>query len=100
MFLGALWTARRPPSAQARVFRRRVAAVGLFIVVMAGGAFALLSTPVDDGTARGRSATGADAEGEGGVDIATERRFSSGRLPALSLDAPEGWKLNLDTTGR
>jgi hypothetical protein len=103
VFLGVLWTARRPISAPARVFRRRAGAVGLFVAVAAGAGYAVLSTPVDNGTtARPPVAAGAGpgGEGEGGVEVATERQFSSRKLPALSVDAPDGWKLEVDQTGR
>jgi hypothetical protein len=99
LFLGVLWTARRPMPAQARVFRRRVGAVGLFVVVAAGAALAVLSTPVETGT----DAPSVGGDGAGGADVpdvATERRFSSAKLPALSLDAPAGWTLALDEKGR
>jgi hypothetical protein len=97
-FLGALWTARRQTSPQARVFRKRVGAVSLFVVVAATAAFALLATPVDSETARRpvAAATEADAEGE----VRSANRFSSAKLPALSLDAPAGWRLELDAAGR
>ena len=99
MFLGALWTARRAASAQARVRRRRVGAIGLFAVVTAGAGYAVLSTPVDSGTTA-RDLTGpvadAGAHGDDGDDVVSARRFSSSKLPALTLDAPDGWTLALD----
>ena len=98
VFLGVMWTARRPMAAPARVFRRRAGAVGLFVAVAAGAGYAVLSTPVDNGTTA-RPPVAAGAEGEG-VEVATERQFSSGKLPALSVDAPDGWKLEVDQTGR
>jgi hypothetical protein len=99
LFLGALWTARRPMPAQARVLRRRVGAIGLFVVVAAGAALAVLSQPVDDGSS---AAVGGRAEGERGdvVEVASDRQFSSAKLPALSVDAPPGWTLALDEKGR
>jgi hypothetical protein len=102
-FLAGLLTARRPTTAPTRVFRRRVAAVGLFVVVAAGAAFAVLRTPVEYGVgappAEPPAATPAEAGAEEG-EIASARRFSSGKLPALSLDAPDGWTLELDKAGR
>jgi hypothetical protein len=101
LFVGVLWTARRPMPAQARVLRRRIGAVGLFIVVAAGAALAVLSTPVDTGTdARPVVVAEGEAAGAGTPEVTTERRFSSGKLPALSLDAPDGWTLALDEKGR
>ena len=100
VFLGVLWTARRPMPAHARVFRRRAGAVGLFVVVAAGAALALLSTPVETGTAAPSVAVGGGEAGGDVPDVATERRFSSAKLPALSLDAPAGWTLALDEKGR
>jgi hypothetical protein len=95
-----LWTARRPMPAQARVFRRRVGAVGLFVVVAAGAALAVLSTPVESGTDAPTVAVGDGEAGADGTDVATERRFSSAKLPALALDAPAGWTLALDEKSR
>jgi len=101
MFLGALWTARRAASAQARVLRKRVGAVGLFAVVTAGAGYAVLSTPVDSGTsARARTAPVAVDGADDGDDVVSSRRFSSPRLPALTLDAPDGWTLALDEKTR
>jgi hypothetical protein len=97
MFLAALWTARRSASAQARVRRRRIGAVGLFAVVTAGAGYAVLSLPVDPGASeRARTAPIAPDSAEDGEDVVTSRRFSSPRLPALTLDAPDGWTLALD----
>ncbi len=97
MFLGALWTARRSASAQARVLRRRIGAVGLFAVVTAGAGYAVLSLPVDPGAnARARMAPVGPDGGPDGEDVVSSRRFSSTRLPALTLDAPDGWTLALD----
>ena len=102
-FLIVLLTAGRAMAPQARVFRRRVAAVGLFIAVAAGAAFALLAIPVDDGQRPAPTAAGAEAEGgrEAAEDteVASARRFSSAKLPALSLDAPDGWTLEADKAG-
>jgi hypothetical protein len=99
MFLGVLWTGRRPMPPQARVFRKRMGAVGLFVVVAAGAAYALLRTPVEPGVGAVLAAApvadvGAEAE------VVSPRRFSSTRLPALELDAPDGWKLELDAKAR
>jgi len=95
LFLGVLWSARRPMSPRARVFRKQVAAVGLFIVVAAGVAYALLGRPVEPVVGAPPAATpGAGAAAD--EEIASPRRFSSTKLPALDLDAPEGWKLELD----
>jgi len=97
MFLGALWTARRSASAQARVRRRRIGAVGLFAVVTAGAGYVVLSIPVEPGPSeRARTAPLAPAGAEDGEDVVSSRRFSSPRLPALTLDAPDGWTLALD----
>jgi hypothetical protein len=98
MFLWALWTARGPLPNQTRVFRRRVGAVGLFVVVAAGAALAVLRQPVDAGTGEETAVAGA-GDDSGGVEVSTNRRFSSAKLPALSLDAPEGWTLALDEKG-
>jgi hypothetical protein len=103
LLVGALLAARRPLGAQARVFRRRVAVVGLFTLVAGGAAFAVLRTPVDSGFGVGGAAgrLGDASDGGGGeVEVASERRFSSAKLPALSLDAPAGWTLELDRAAR
>ncbi len=100
MFLGALWTARRAASAQARVLRRRVAAVGLFAVLTAGVGYALLSTPVDPGTSARALTSPIAADGGDDDVVVSSRRFSSPRLPALTLDAPDGWTLALDERAR
>ena len=100
LFLGALWTARRPMPVQARVLRRRVGAIGLFVVVAAGAALAVLSQPVDDGNSASRVNAGAEGERGDVVEVATDRQFSSAKLPALSVDAPQGWTLALDDKGR
>jgi hypothetical protein len=102
MFLGALWMARRPVPAQTRVRRRRIGAVGLFVTVAAGVAFVVLATPVepDPGAPSGAGApsvAGPPAAPE--EDAVSPRRFSSARLPALSLDAPDGWTLAFDEKG-
>src|SRR5580765_1036191 len=84
-------------SAQARVLRRRIGAVALFIAVAAGAAGVVLSMPVDTGPGARPAAPGpAPVESE---DVVSARRFSSARLPALSLDAPDGWRLELDKAG-
>jgi hypothetical protein len=99
LFLGAVWSGRRPVSPRARVFRKQVGVVGLFIVVAAGVAYALLGRPVEPVVGAPPAATpGAAAEVD--EEIASPRRFSSGNLPALELDAPEGWKLELDARTR
>lgn len=99
MFLFALWTARRAASAQARVLRRRIGAVGLFVSVAAAAAYAVLATPVDPGPAAQIEPAPTQAP-EAGEEVASARRFSSGRPPALSVDAPDGWVLALDEKGR
>jgi hypothetical protein len=97
MVVVALWSARRPMSTSARVLRKRVGAIGLFVAVAAGAAYGVLSTPVDPGP--GAQTTGAPPEAPGD-EVATAQRFSSARLPALSLDAPPGWALVFDEKGR
>jgi hypothetical protein len=98
VFLGVLWTARRPIPAQARIRRRRIGAVGLFAMLAAGAAFAALATPVEPEPGARFVATAADVPAP--EDVATARRFSSAKMPALSLDAPDGWTLELDEKGR
>jgi hypothetical protein len=102
MFLGVLWSGRRPMQARTRLFRQRLGVVGLFFVVAAGAAYALLATPAEpDPGARFAAAPPAAApESDAGAEIVSARRFSSAKLPALSLDAPEGWRLELDEKGR
>jgi hypothetical protein len=98
MFLVALWTARRSAPAQTRVRRRRLGAVGLFVTVAAGAAFAVLATPVEPDP--GAPAVGGPpAPSAPEEDVASARRFSSAHLPALALDAPDGWTLALDEKG-
>jgi hypothetical protein len=98
MVAGGLWSVGRARSAGARVLRRRVAAIGLFVAVAAGAAYGVLSTPVEPEPGRAVSdATSGPAPED---EVATARRFSSARLPALSLDAPDGWMLALDGKGR
>jgi len=97
LFLLALWTARRAPSAQARVRRRRLGVAGLFATIAAGAAFAVLSTPVDPDPG---ASIGAPAPAAPEDEAMSPRRFSSARLPALSVDAPDGWTLALDEKGR
>lgn len=101
-FLGVLWTARGPLSAQARIFRRRVGAVAAFVVVAAGAAFVVLRTPVESGTSAlpglAPAVSGPGDAGEGEVTSAS--RFSSAGLPALSLDAPDGWTLQWNKGSR
>jgi hypothetical protein len=96
MFAAVLWSLRRPMSAQARVFRKRVGAVGLFIVVAAGAAFALLAVPVEPAPGGRPLEPARDGDSGGEDEVASERRFSSAKLPALSLDAPGGWRLEVD----
>jgi hypothetical protein len=102
MFLGALWTVRRAAPAQTRVRRRRIGAVGLFVAVAAGAAIVVLATPVEPDTGA-PSVTGTGAPLAPGPapeeDVASGRRFSSARLPALSVEAPDGWTLALDEKG-
>ena len=101
-FLGVLVTARGPLPAQARVFRRRVGAVALFVVVATGAAFLVLRTPVESDTARfpcrprPRSGAGDTREDE----VVSATRFSSAGLPALTLDAADGWQLEWNKAGR
>jgi len=97
MVAGGLWSVGRARSASARVLRRRVAAIGLFVAVAAGAAYGVLSMPVEPEPGRAASETPAPAPEE---EVSTARRFSSARLPALSLDAPDGWTLALDGKGR
>ena len=85
--------------ARARVFRKQVGAVALFVVVAAGAAYALLRTPVEpEGGATRAAAPVADVGAE--AEIVSPRRFSSTKLPALELEAPDGWKLELDDKTR
>jgi hypothetical protein len=102
MFLAVLWSARRPMSAQARVLRRRVGAIGLFVLVAAAAALAVLAVPVEPAPGGGSIARESppQAPSTSGDDVATGRRFSSARPPALSLDAPDGWTLALDAKAR
>jgi hypothetical protein len=80
-------------SAQARVLRGGSARSVLFVAVAAGAA---VPRAANAGGIRHRRAgprpSGPDERaGEGEVVVAS--RFSSARLPALSLDAPDGWTL-------
>jgi hypothetical protein len=100
MFLGALWIGRRSTAVGARVMRRRVGAVGLFVVVAAGVAYAVLSVPVDSETGARPGAASPPEAAAPEEDVATSRRFSSARMPALTLDAPAGWTLALDEKTR
>jgi hypothetical protein len=98
MFLAALWTSRRSVPAQTRVRRRRFGAVGVFVTIAASAALAVLAMPVEpDPGARIVADAGAPAAPQ--EQVASPRRFSSARLPALSLDAPDGWTLALDDKG-
>ena len=94
--LGVLLTARRPMPTSARVRRKRVGTVALFVIVAAGAAFAVLATPVDIETTSTPVAAPADGEAE----VVSAGRFSSAKLPALSMTAPDGWRLELDKTKR
>jgi hypothetical protein len=98
-FLGALLMARRSASAQVRVRRRRWSAIGLFITIAAGAALAVFSMPVETDT--GERSVVPQADGSAAPeDVVSARRFSSAKMPALSLDAPDGWTLALDEKGR
>lgn len=100
---GVLWAARRPMPHRERVLRRRVGAVSLFVVVAAGAAFALLATPVETETSASPPTTAtvpAAAAAEGEAELASAGRFSSAGLPALSMTAPDGWRLAFDKAGR
>ena len=104
MCLGGLLARRRPMASQARVFRMRVAVVGLFIAVAAVAAFALLAMPLESETGTRPAHVAAGAESPDGPDgddgeVVSARRFSSARLPALSLDAPAGWTLEAEKAG-
>jgi len=96
--LGVLGTARRPMPHGARVRRNRVVSVAMFVVVAAGAAFAVLATPVETETTSASTPLAAPADGE--ADVISAGRFSSAKLPALSMTAPDGWKLELDKTKR
>lgn len=98
--IAVLWSARRSMPAQARVFRRRVGVVALFVAVAAGAAGAVLSRPVDSqfGALAAPPPPGAVAVADD--EVVSARRFSSAKLPALSVDAPDGWHLELDKAGR
>ena len=101
---GVLWAARRPTPHRARVLRRRIGAVALFVIVAAGAAFALLATPVETETSASPAPTTAPApapaQGEGEAELVSAGRFSSAGLPALSMTAPDGWRLAFDKAGR
>jgi hypothetical protein len=95
LFVAMASTARRAASTGARLLRRRVAVVSLFVALAAGAAFGVLSLPVDSGSL----AQPTDAPRSGSPsepDVVSAERFSSGKLPALSLTAPDGWRLELD----
>jgi len=98
MVVVAMWSARRPMSTSARVLRKRVGAVGLFVAVAAGAAYGVLSTPVETGPGAQPIAAGPPETPD--VEVATAQRFSSPRLPALSLEAPAGWVLAFDEKAR
>jgi hypothetical protein len=101
-FVGVLLTAGRPLPARARAFRKRLGMAGLLVVVAAGAAFVVLRTPAESGTGVGPAAPagGETTDGVPEGEVATARRFSSARLPAVSLDAPDGWRLEHDKAGR
>ncbi|HEY7376416.1 MAG TPA: hypothetical protein VIF57_29930 [Polyangia bacterium] len=94
-FVATALGARRAKVAATRIFLRRAALVAAFMAVAAGAAFALLSTPVETGTPVPPAGPPA-GEPAAGVDVSSPARFSSAKLPALSLDAPAGWRLELD----
>jgi hypothetical protein len=96
--LYALATLRRPMPVPTRVFRKRLGVVGLFVAFAGGAGFALLASPVEPEPGAGSAATPLAADT--GDEVASARRFSSDRLPALSLDAPPGWTLELDPKKR
>jgi hypothetical protein len=98
MFLGVLWTARRQMPAQARIRQRRIGAVGLFTMVAAGAAFAALATPVEP--APGARPIVAADDPAAPEEVVSPRRFTSSKMPALALDAPDGWTLALDDKAR
>jgi hypothetical protein len=85
-------------SGSARVLRKRLAVVGLFVALAAGAAIAVLSLPVE--TTPGAGSPAEVPEAAAGGEVASASRFSSARLPALSLDAPAGWTLQLDPKKR
>ena len=93
-FWARSWTARRTARSQTRC-RARVGVVGLFIsrrgrcgLRRAGDAGRDPSPAREPSWARRRPR-------QGGCGVSA-RRFSSARLPALSLDAPDGWTLEAD----
>jgi hypothetical protein len=94
-FVATALGARRAKVAARRVSLRRVALVAAFVAAAAGAAFALLSTPVETGT-RPPPADAPAGDPAAAADVISPARFSSAKLPALSLDAPEGWRLELD----
>ena len=98
--LAVLWTARRPMPHQARVLRKRVGTVALFVIVAAGAAFAVLAMPVDTETATTPGSTPLAAPADGEAEVVSAARFSSAKLPALAMTAPAGWTLELDKTKR
>ena len=98
--LGVLWTARRPMPYQARVRRKRVGTVALSVIVAAGAAFAVLAMPVDTETATTPASTPLAAPADGEAEVVSAARFSSAKLPALAMTAPDGWTLELDKTKR
>ena len=102
-FAGVLASARRPMPASARLFRKRLGMGGLFVAVAAGALYVVFAAPLEPemGAPAGPADPGSgrsDAASEDEVDSA--RRLSSAKLPALSLDAPEGWTLAPDKAGR
>jgi len=98
-FVATALGARRSKAAATRVALRRTALVAAFIAVAAGAAFALLTIPVETGTPL--PPAGAPAgDSPASADVISPARVSSAKLPALSLDAPEGWRLELDPAAR
>jgi len=99
-FLFVLWSARRPMSARARVWRKRLGMAGLSLAVIAGSGYAMVA-PVEPDPIAPPAAAAADAgASDDGVEVISDRRFSSAKLPAISLEVPEGWRLALDKKGR
>ena len=59
----------------------------------------MLATPVEPEPGARTVAGAPHGPADAGEDVVSARRFSSARLPALSLDAPDGWTLALDEKG-
>lgn len=94
-----LVSARASNQAGARLRRRRVGVVALFVAVAAGAALAALSAPVEQ-AARAPLEAAARPGPASEPEVVSARRFSSAKMPALSLDAPDGWQLQLDEAAR